>query len=112
MNYLLNTKILGFCPWCGAPIIKAKTRDGRTLYEHEEKKTDCSFVLFQNAYVFGNPVRFTDAQVETLLRGETIALRLVTKAGKPFDAWVSLDPKPRTFRGKQYPRYKFNGYVR
>ena len=111
MNRYLYQKVLGICPWCGEPILKATTKDGRVIYEHLEKTEDCTFILFEDSYIFGTKVQLTDNDIEKLLRGEAIPVTLESQTGTSFKALVSLCKEPKEYKGKKYPRYKINSYL-
>ena len=100
MNRYFYQKVLGICPWCREPILKTTTKDGRVINEHLKKTDNCTFILFEDSYIFGTKIQLTDNDIEKLLRGEAAPVTLESQAGTSFKALVSLCKEPKEYKGK------------
>jgi DNA topoisomerase III len=87
--------VVGTCPLCGKEM---KT------YFSDVKCGSCGVKLYRTK--FGDTaLLYTDAQVASLLKGEKVKVKRLSKEGKPFDSLMSLDleaTKQNIAEGKNY----------
>ncbi len=85
----LSGETVGACPKCGAPVVETKKAFGCSAW----KQSGCDFAVWKT--VAGK--RVSEAQVKQLLaKGRTGQLKgFKSKAGKPFEAALSLDGEYR-----------------
>jgi DNA topoisomerase len=86
----------------GKEVFKKKTKVGNVY-----STVDNSFVLFENAMIYGTKVKLLEKDVKDLLLGRNITLTLFSKkTQKDYDALIGIDG----LNEKGYPNFKMNGF--
>ena len=107
---LANKKvILGVCPVCYQNILLGNTREGKSVYYHENyKEKNCTFKLFENMQRFkdsGDQIHITPKRAMTLLAGGRIPAKINSKNKGLLDAYVKLKkPSP-------YCNFEIDGFI-
>ena len=83
-------------------VFKKKTKVGNVY-----STVDNSFVLFENAMIYGTKVKLLEKDVKDLLLGRNITLTLFSKkTQKDYEALIGIDG----LNEKGYPNFKMNGF--
>lgn len=104
----VNNKIpVGRCPLCGCSVVESKTKSGLVWKCENNIVNDpkCSFVMFENTKYFDNKLKLTTAKAAKLLNNEKVSFKLISKAGKPYEAYLKLK-----MNGK-YVNFEFVDYA-
>lgn len=99
---------VGKCLKCGANVYEFETAKIGKIWKCEHNNKDnqsCDFILYENMNYFNQKVKLNTRKVATLLDHKVVPFKLKSKAGKNYEAYMSL-----VINGK-YVNLQFEDYV-
>lgn len=96
-----ETNPVGKCPVCGEDVLEYKDYYG--CHNHD-------FALFKKTKRFEDTIDVTRDMASLLLSGKAVIVKLTSKAGKKYSAYLKMDGV-KNYAGRNYPNLVFDGFV-
>lgn len=104
------------CTWCGEPIVKIKSKDGKVYWTHPStkdengnyvKEVNCTFFIGQDIKWYGVPIHLTEKQLDTLMKKGSVKVKNVPSKFGEFEGDLYIEKDPNVWNGKTYLQVNF-----
>lgn len=104
------------CPWCGEPLVKIISKDGRVFWTHPSHKnedgeyvkdTSCTFFIGTQVKYYGQTIQLTEKQLDTLMKKGEVKVKGIESKYGSFSAKMHVSKEPNIWNGKSYIQIEF-----
>ena len=112
----MNQRETATCPWCGEPLVKIVSKDGRTFWSHPShrnedgefvKDTTCAFFIGTQVKYYGQTIQLTEKQLDSLMKKGEVKVKGIESKYGTFSAKMHISKEPNVWNGKSYIQIEF-----